>query len=82
MKRGVRVVLIVLGAIVIVLAIALIAAFNGMGYVRGMTVSPLDLTKAADAFNHLGLLDLDATPPRQKPAYAAFKLFVTTVSKK
>jgi hypothetical protein len=30
----------------------------------------------SDAFNHLGLLDEDTTPPRQKPAYAAFQAFV------
>lgn len=39
--------------------------------------SLFDFKNSADIFNHLGLLDLDATPPREKPAYDAFKAFIT-----
>lgn len=39
--------------------------------------SQFDLTGEVDAFNHLGLLDRSA-PPRQKPAYGAFKTFVAS----
>ncbi len=52
MKRRVQVVLIVLGAIVVVIAIALIAALNGMSYVRGMTVAPVDLSRVTDGTHH------------------------------
>jgi N-acetylglucosamine-6-sulfatase len=38
--------------------------------------SLFDFKSSADIFNHLGLLDQDAAPPRQKPAYAAFKTFM------
>jgi N-acetylglucosamine-6-sulfatase len=39
--------------------------------------SLFDLKTSADIFNHLGLLDQDTTPPRQKPAYDAFQSFMT-----
>ncbi len=52
MKRATRIVLIVVGVVVVVIAIALIAALNGMSYVRGMTVNPLDLTRVADGAYH------------------------------
>jgi len=39
--------------------------------------SLFDLKNSDDVFSHLGLLDQDATPPRKKPAYDAFKAFVT-----
>ncbi len=38
--------------------------------------SLFDLKNEVDVFNHLGLLDPRQTPPRAKPAYAAFKSFV------
>jgi hypothetical protein len=41
-----------------------------------MWFSLFDLAKSDPAFNHLGLLDLTSNPPRQKAAYAAYKLFV------
>ncbi len=36
----------------------------------------LNLTKADDIFSHLGLLDEDVIPPREKPAYGAYKAFL------
>ncbi len=41
-----------------------------------MWFSLFDLENEVDQFNHLGLVDGRVTPPRQKPAYAAFKAFV------
>ena len=38
--------------------------------------SLFNIKRGSDAFNHLGLIDQDATPPRQKPAYDAFKVFI------
>jgi len=38
--------------------------------------SLFDIKKSDERFSHLGLLDQDATPPRKKPAYYAFKAFV------
>jgi hypothetical protein len=38
--------------------------------------SLFNIKVGSDAFNHLGLLDEDTTPPRQKPAYAAFQAFI------
>jgi hypothetical protein len=38
--------------------------------------SLFDFKSSADIFNHLGLLDQDATPPRQKPAYDVFVAFM------
>jgi len=35
-----------------------------------------DLKNSPDIFNHLGLLDQDTNPPRQKPAYKAFASFI------
>jgi arylsulfatase A-like enzyme len=46
-----------------------------------MWFSLFDLLKAADAFSHLGLLDPSTNPPTQKPAYAAYKLFVASQGK-
>ncbi len=40
--------------------------------------SLFDLTGEIDEYNHLGLLDPRVTPPRQKPAYAAFQAFVAS----
>lgn len=37
-----------------------------------------DLKHEVDTFNHLGLLDARAVPPRPKPAYDAFKAFVAS----
>lgn len=34
--------------------------------------------ETSDVFNRLGLLDQSVTPPRKKPAYEAFKKFVTS----
>jgi len=39
--------------------------------------SLLDLKHEVDTFNHLGLLDPRVSPPRHKPAYDAFRRFVT-----
>ncbi len=52
MKRGSRVVLIVLGVIVVLIVVGLIAALNGMSYVRHMTVTPFDLSVAPDGTHH------------------------------
>ena len=41
-----------------------------------MWFSLFNIKRGSDTFNHLGLLDQSATPPRQKPAYAAFKTFL------
>ncbi|MBI1742799.1 hypothetical protein HYR54_06990 [Candidatus Acetothermia bacterium] len=38
--------------------------------------SLFDLANETDVFNHLGLMDGRVNPPRQKPAYSAFKTFV------
>lgn len=38
--------------------------------------SLFDIKASSDIFNHLGLLDQDETPAREKPAYAAFKAFI------
>jgi arylsulfatase A-like enzyme len=38
--------------------------------------SLFDFKASADIFNHLGLLDQAAAPPRQKPGYDAFKAFI------
>jgi len=35
-----------------------------------------DLKNSPDIFSHLGLLDQDSSPPRQKPAYNAFVAFI------
>ena len=35
-----------------------------------------DLKNSPDIFSHLGLLDQDTNPPRQKPAYKAFIEFI------
>ena len=35
-----------------------------------------DLKNSPDIFSHLGLLDQDTNPPRQKPAYKAFIAFI------
>ena len=52
MKRRGRIVLIVVGAIVVVIAIGVIAALNGMSYVRHMSVTPLDVSSASDGTHH------------------------------
>ena len=39
--------------------------------------SLFDVKRGSDAFNHLGLLDEGTTPPRKKPAYDAFKTFIS-----
>jgi len=35
-----------------------------------------DLKKGSEVFTHLGLLDQGVTPPREKPAYEAYKVFI------
>ncbi|MGD0004248.1 MAG: hypothetical protein ABSE06_08485 [Anaerolineaceae bacterium] len=35
-----------------------------------------DLTNASDTFSHFGVINLDANPPRQKPAYTAYLAFI------
>ena len=35
-----------------------------------------DIKNSPDIFSHLGLLDQDNNPPRQKPAYKAFASFI------
>ncbi len=40
--------------------------------------SLFDLKNETDAFSHLGLLDQGMIPPRQKPAFDAFKAFAAT----
>ena len=38
--------------------------------------SLFNVKRGSDDFNHLGLLDEDTTPAREKPAYEAFKTFI------
>lgn len=48
-RRGCLIALIVFGAVVVVLVgIMAAAAFPGMGYVRHMTIAPVDLSKVPD----------------------------------
>jgi hypothetical protein len=42
--------------------------------------SLFDLRNETDVFSHFGLLDSSTIPPRQKPAYAAFKAFTANAS--
>jgi uncharacterized protein with FMN-binding domain len=45
MKRGLLITLIIVAALVVVIVITL---FGGMGYIKGMTISPVDLSQVAD----------------------------------
>jgi hypothetical protein len=53
-----------------------LSACAGQGGSICLRFSLFDFKKSADTFNHLGLLDQDAIPPRKKPAYIAFKIFI------
>ena len=48
MKKGIKVLLIVLAVLIALIAIGLIGAYSGLGYGREMTVNPVDLSKIAD----------------------------------
>jgi len=48
MKKGIKVLLIVLAVLVALIGIGLIGAYSGMGYVKTMTGNPVDLSKIAD----------------------------------
>jgi len=43
--------------------------------------SLFDLKKASSLFNHFGLLDQAGSPPRQKPAYAAYNAYTAQQAK-
>ena len=48
MKKGRKALLIVGGVFIVLVGIMAIATFNGMGYVRKMTINPVDLSKIDD----------------------------------
>lgn len=42
-----------------------------------LVFSFFDLEKSDEKFNHLGVIDQSVSPPRQKPAYAAYQAFAS-----